>query len=230
MILDRPISPRRPSPALRAVALLALAALAASAGGCQAAGLLAYAIGGDTKTVSKKAQYRGLEGKTVAVLIDLDSETALRYNAAQVNLCTSISSALAQAGAEGPGARPADPRQIIKFQKDNPYWSTRPYSQLLRDLKVDRLVIVDVSEFSDHEPGNAAVWQGVVEANVLVAAAESTNPDDPLLRTGVHAEFPEDRPEGMLNSDGTTIEFGMLTTFAGKVSGLFYDHTEEVKR
>jgi hypothetical protein len=216
-------------PAARAAAVLGLVLLSASLGGCNIFGLATWLALGDEQTVSRKAQYHGLDNKSIAVLVNLDGETALRYKTAQINICQSVSASLAE---KLPGTRLVDPQQIAKFQRDNAYWSTRSYNELLAALKVDRLVIVDVSEYSDHEPGDANVWQGVVEADVIVAAADAKNPDDAVYKQRVQADFPEDQPMGIVDStaNSATIQLGMLNTFSKKTAWLFYDHDEVVKR
>jgi hypothetical protein len=204
-------------------ALVSLSAL--SLAGCEAGRFMAYAVGGDgTRTVQVKAQYRGLEGKTFAVLVASDDYTQFAYPGATAAIGRDVT---ARIGSEIPGASPLDPARVAQFQRENPYWITVPYGQLIERLGVERLVVIDLVEYSLREPGNAHVWQGQIVANVGVAEFGEGDGNAMSFSTTVKGRFPDNSSRvGVLNSDDKTIQFGLLADFSARTTNLFRDHEE----
>lgn len=199
---------------------LALALPLLPLSGCGAAGFGAYLFGGadKDKPLAVKGEYFGLAEKSVAVIVAADEFTYYEYPGAPLAVSRSVSQKLK---AVVPGVKLSDPQKIVEFQRDNPYWNTLPYSELIKRLKVDRLVYVDLSEFGLHEPGNAHIWRGVIIANISVAEADGKNPDDFAYTTIVKSEFPPNKPIGLLESDDKTVQAGLLALFSTHVGGLF---------
>jgi len=170
-----------------------------------------------------KPEYLGLANHSVAVVVIADDKTLYASPDAPRSLCQSVSSALVAAL---PGIRPTEPRQIEQFQRLNPYWETLPPGDLLQHLRVERLILIDVTNFSTHEPGNANVWQGTIVANVAVAEAEAKNPNNFVYRTNISAAYPEKSTLGVLNSDDQTIRLAMLQTFTRNLLARFVEPKE----
>ena len=210
-----------------AVVLAAGAVLAAMLPGCALVGATTYAIAGPTKTVTVPAEYTGLEGKSVAVMIAGDEYLLYRYPKAQILLATNIAARIVE---NIDGVRMVNPQPITKFQKENPEWMTLPYGELIQRVQVDRIVLVDLGDYRLHDPGNRELWRAVIEGNIGVVEADSRDPDNYAYYKGVRATFPEDGGVGVLESDQETVELAVTTLFAQKVAKLFYTHDEEVKR
>lgn len=198
------------------IALFALG-LVLTQSGCW---LAATAFGGE-KTYKVQAQYRGLQGKTVAVLVAADEYVLFTQPRAPQLLIQAVSRELA---AHVEDIRVVNPQRVAAFQQQNPYWSTTPYTRLIEELDVDRLVVVDLAEYRLHEPGNKHVWRGVITASVSVAEAERSDPDQLAFSTQVRALFPEDRQLGLVNADREQVELATLKLFALKVGRVFYNH------
>ena len=128
--------------------------------GCEAVGMVAYAIGGEQKE-NVQAQYRGLENSRFAVLVAADENTLYQSPEAPHAICTALTRELAT---RVPGAIAVPPKQMIEYQNQNPYWTTSPYDKILAKLDVDELVIVDIVQYQIHDKGNASVWRGTAVA------------------------------------------------------------------
>ncbi|MEX0777813.1 MAG: hypothetical protein WD042_19095 [Phycisphaeraceae bacterium] len=207
------------------LAMLLLAAVLVP--GCAVLGLAAYGVGGGTKTLKVDAQYRGLAGRSVAVVVAADEYVLYEFPNAPLAVGQVVSSELVT---HIPGLRVTDPRQVVDFQRANPYWATLPYGALVKRLGVERIVYVDLSQYSTHEPGNASLWQGVIAGGVSVVEAEAADPNNLAFSHAIRAAFPEGREIGVTGADNQTVEIGVLKTFAKKVAWLFYDHEETVPR
>jgi hypothetical protein len=173
--------------------------------------------------VDVKAQYYGLQNKTTAVLVTMDDHMLLEFRDADLRLDQAISQKIKS---NVPGSVVLAPLQMIKFQRAHPRLAAIPYGQLLKELKADRLLLVDVFEYRTHDPGNPHQWQGVCSAGISVAAADAPDPDDLVFSTQVHVEYPKDAEIGMINSDSASIEAALQTGFSMQVSWLFHDHKE----
>lgn len=190
--------------------------------GCNIAGFVAQSVSGDGKrSYDVEADYPGLEGKSAAVIVAADEMTLFAHPGVQSRVCRAVTTQLAL---DIPGIKLSDPEQVGKFQLDNPYWNTLTYSELLAKLKVERLVYIDLTQYATHDPGNSHVWQGSVVAGVSVAASDAVNPNNLVYASTVTANFPEDGRIGVLDSNDSIIQTGMLKTFSLKVSQLFHNH------
>jgi hypothetical protein len=124
------------------------------------------------------------------------------------------------------GVQVTDPAQVLKFQQDNPYWTARAPSQLIRALNVERLIIVEVGEYRTHESGNKHVLRGVVSGNVNLLEAEAPNPDNYAFGQSVRSVFPDETRTkiGTLTLSEELVETEARRRFAEDSAGLFYDH------
>lgn len=207
-------------------AVLALAIALVWLSGCTYLGYIANAVEGEGATVDKAAQYRGLEGKTIAVLVATDEYTLYEHPDAPAAVGRAVSRQIA---ADIKGVTMMDPKQLADFQKQNLYWHTMPYGDIVKRLKVDRVVYVDLAQFVTHDGGDKTLWRGTIDANVNVIAADAQNPDDLVFSTRTHASFPTDKEVGVLESNDQTIKAGTIGLFAQKVANLFRDHQAPAK-
>lgn len=208
--------PQRWSPALPLLLLALLPLLS----GCNIVAVVAHVASGP-RTVQISAQYKDLSGHRVAVMVLADDQTLYRFPQAPAAASRSVSRNLAE---HLPELQLMHPEDVIRFQHHTPYWNTLPYTALIRTLEVDRLILIELVDYRTHEPGNAAVWQGVISATVAVVEAESPDPDDLAFRTTVSARYPDGTRIGITDSDDATIQTAMLQIFAQNAARLFYDH------
>ncbi len=188
---------------------------------CQPAGWLAGAVAGGERTVDVAAEYRGLEQKKIAVLVAAPHTVLFEFPLAPLTVSRAVSGRLA---ADIPGATLSDPKQIVAFQRKNPQWLGVPTSQLIERLNVQRLVMIDLAEYSTHEPGNAHQFRGVVVAQISVTESGGDRTNNAAYSQVVSARYPEESGLGLLEEDADTIKLGMIDLFSRRVSGLFHDH------
>ncbi len=207
---------------------IAVVLLASATGGCQLFGYLSHVVagGGNEKKPRVEPEYLDLHDKTIAVLVNADEFTLYEHPEAPLAISLAVSARLA---VNVPGAKLVNPDQLVQWQRDNPYWNTLRYSRLIHKLNVDRIVFIDLVQYSTHEPGNQYVLRGMVVANVsVIEAAEGDGTggsgDDFAYATIVRTQFPEDSSVGLLDSDEQTVVLGMLANFSAHLSDLFHEH------
>ena len=209
--------------------------LASATGGCALFGYLGHVVAGsdDEKTKPRvEPEYLDLQDKTIAVLVNADEFTLYEHPEAPLAISLAVSARLA---VNVPGAKLVNPDQLVKWQRNNPYWNTLRYSRLVHKLNVDRIVFIDLVQYSTHDPGNRYVLRGTVVANVsVIEAAEADGTggsgDDFAYTTIVRTQFPGDNPVGLLDSDEQTVVLGMLANFSAHLSDLFHDEDKGVSK
>ncbi|MEM6756202.1 MAG: hypothetical protein AAF586_03475 [Planctomycetota bacterium] len=209
--------PTRPLARLRGVAIALLAATLLA--GCSHLDQI--------ERFDVEAEYLGLENKTIAVFVSADEFLLYRHPQVQDKVGRVIAGRLQE---NLDGARLMHPNQVATYQKDNPYWQTMMYSQLIERVGTDAIVLVDIVNYQLHEPGNRWEKRGSITANVGVIEANAPDADDFTYFNTVSNVFPEDLEYGIIDEEDSAIELGLLTLFSRDAAGLFYDHTVERKR
>lgn len=200
----------------RLTLIAGLFAIALALPGCQVAGWVVHGLTPEKAPEVIEPEYQGLIGKSVAVMVAADDRTV--YPNAQARICQYVTSRLV---VDVPGIRVTDPKQIAKFTKENPDWIAIPYGDLIREMKVDRIVYISVAQYATHEQGNKELWQGTLVARVGVIEADAKDPYKFVYASNQQVMYPPDQPMGMLKANDEMIETGMLTAFAEKLGAIF---------
>lgn len=209
---------------IRAIASICLVATVAISG-CNAVGFLG-AIEQErrrTGTITVEAEYRGLEGQSVAVVIDAQRDIYMTSPQIVGAILTEVIARLeASAGAQ----RIVSPQQVQTVLYDEPDLLDRTFDEVADRFDVTRLVVIQLDEFRLSEYGNEYVWNGHAAGNVMVVEADSYLEDDVRLERYVSVTFP-DKPNTTVDeipADGVALE--LLRRFANRTSWFFYDHKE----
>ncbi|MDP1661538.1 MAG: hypothetical protein Q8L55_06440 [Phycisphaerales bacterium] len=169
------------------------------------------------------AEYRGLVGKSYAVLVTAPAVIQASRPALAARVAVVVTETLQEhSGATGfvPGPR------IIEYQYNRPNWVAKPLGEVAKDLGVDRIIFVDISEYRLRDPGNQYVWEGVASALVGVVEADTSLPDDMIFQKRIEVKFPDaagytptDLPEGAVNTE-------LTRRLSDRIAWLFYTHEE----
>jgi hypothetical protein len=191
--------------------------------GCQLFGYIAKPFEGEPAKTEYSARYTDLADRRVTVLVAASDAVRYRFPRA-VPLVTEAVTQNLSANVEGLAL--TDPAATLEYEKQNPYWATFPPSRLLGQFQTDRLIILDLSEYRVHEPGNVNLWQGRIEASVSVYAIEAEDSDNSVFNARVSGGFPENTTTGLPKGDADTIQLGMIANFARQAARLFHDYKE----
>lgn len=219
---------RRPRPAWSlALVLAAAVALPAGLGGCVVGqlvgGMAASAQRSGSKTV--KAKYTGLKGKTFAVIVAADRSIQADHPAIVEVVTNEITRRLVEhAGASGvvPAA------DVLRYQFQNPGWVARSPTELQADFGVDRLILVDLQEYTLTDPGNAYIWAGVAGGlvQVLEAGTEQGTAGEFAFKESIRVRFPDEQGTTASSVPASTVQLELTRRFVRRASWLFYDHEE----
>ncbi|MFM1936780.1 MAG: hypothetical protein RI990_1739 [Planctomycetota bacterium] len=213
---------RAPRLALRAALGLAFAALAGAAG-CGVFGVASKV--GEAIEVEKKvevlAKYRGLENKTVAVLVNAERGVLYEYPTVVPNVAGNVAAGIRRHVA---GAQVLDWRESLSWSYRTPSWMTLPLGAVAEELGVDRVVLVDIYEFRLHPPGNRWIWDGLAAASVGIIERDSLDPDTFVEEYSVTVKFPDVPDLSRESAQEASVQTGLVAKFTQTVNKLFYDH------
>ena len=203
--------------------LLALASLAS-------AGCIAGTVGAIGQQIERgkkldvPAAYDGLEGKTVAVIVNADYATLHEHPSVVGMVTANVAVRIAQFVK---GASVLPPGEVLDWQYRTPQWRALPHGEVARELGVERLVFIDLFEYRLNPTGNSYIWDGAAAANIGVIEADSLSPDEFVFTTSIVARFPNKEGIGRESARRTDIERGLQTLFVTRTSWLFYRHIED---
>lgn len=173
--------------------------------------------------INVKGQYFDLANRSVAVVVSMSDYTEFNHPGAKSMITEEMTRRIK---ANVPGVTVTSPKKILAWQEDTPYWATRPPSALIRQLKVERLVLVEVGEYRTHEPGDKHVLRGVISASVNIVEAEAGDPDNFGASFTKNTMYPEpgESKIGRIGESEDSVELRTQVRFCETAAGLFYDH------
>lgn len=215
--------------------------------GCAAAGIAAVMADTWERTGSSMvyAEYDGLIGETVAVIVNtdmvirmeeptIDGDIQLLLTARLENPQDSKGEYLGvrtgidpETGVPNAGGVRFVPFPLVRqFVLQNPSWPAWPFEDVAKALGATRLVIVDIYEFRFNEPGNAYLWDGQMSARVSVIESHEGYVDDYAFEREIRVRFPDKTGVSRSDMSRQVVRGRLVNRFVDRVGWLFYDHEE----
>lgn len=215
----------RGSTHLCCVFCLALIGLGATLPGCAAGKLIGAMAEAEEsqRLVETPPRYRGLENRTVAVVVQTDYATMFEHPGL---VSTVTGGVTAWIGRHVPNAQVLSPDLVLEWQYRTPQWNALPLGDLPRQLTVDRVVFIDVLEYRLNPPGNRYLWDGVAVSRVGVVEADGLDPDAFVDTFEIVAKFPDMEGVGRESATASQIETGLLREFVKRNAWPFHLHYE----
>lgn len=206
---------------------LGLGLLPLGTGGCQVIGFFAGAYQDNTpKTV--EALYTGLEGKSFAVVVAADRGVQGDFPGLVDYIVTRVTGRLAEPTNKPLAGGYVPVEQVLKYAYDNPGWPAKTREVLAKSLGgVERLVIVEITEYRLHDPGNSYTWDGLASAQVSVYELEGSLPESPVYQKTVSVPFPDDKGSGPEQIAQSGVNTALAQRLIDRVSWIFYEHEEK---
>ena len=217
-MFDKTISlARRPI----ALALLGLAAVPLF--GCNVLGVPILLFGKEpTKKVA--AEYPYLDGKKVCILIWAEDDTQFRYPYVRLEVSEHVRIALNGTVRD---ITFIPNRQVVEFQDRNPSWAEQDPAQIGQRFGAERILLVELTQYTTREPGSRHLYRGHIGANVKVYDPAYSN-SAPTYKTALETAYPPDSM-GSYGTNDRSIRLAMMQAFAAELAGRFYERQEKVK-
>ncbi len=194
-------------------ACLLLLSLPLVTAGCHA---LALFLPEPTKTV--KAEYPYLTDKKLCVVVRAPDEMVFEYPNLQLEIADHVRVAF-----EGNvrGLSLVEPKKIVDFQRSDPAWETMDPAALGKKFEADRVLEIDLTQYSTREPDSPYLYRGHITAAVRIYNTEYPNTQH-AYESEVRTVYPPDGP-GKYGTNDRVIRGAMLDAFGQDVAAKFYD-------
>jgi len=205
------------------IGLLCILTLLPLVGGCRLFGAM-FLLFAPEPTRTEEAKYPYLTDKKVCIVIWTDSYTAMEYPFVRLELSEHIVDAI-KANVHGVSFIPN--RSVIKLQDKDAAWDRTHPAQLGKRFGADRVLMIDVTQYTMREPESTYLYRGRNAANVRVY-----NPDypdaAPVHEATVETVYPPDS-HGAWGSEEKSIRKLTMEAFAQEIAAQFYDRQVKVE-
>lgn len=206
-------------------AFAALLGITALLGGCAALSYPAYVLAGAAPAKKQKAEFDGLRGQTVAIVIycNLDVSYEFRYSDIRLELGSALREQLTKNVKD---CRVVTPLRVARYQDQNVHWDTLPMPQVGRDLQADYVLYVSLLEFTTREPGSANLARGRIRADLSLWNTHPEKGADGCVwrKENVSVIYPQDAPIGATAPNVTPLRMDTENIFADLVAKYFYEY------
>jgi hypothetical protein len=194
-----------------------LLALLAANSGCKllASPLLLW---GPEPTKVVPAEFPYLQGKKVCVVVWADSETLFEYQWVPLEVSEHVAAAM-KPNVRGISFIPN--RNVVELQRRDVDWDRRDPTVLGARFGADRVLMIELTQYTTREPESPHLCRGRIAANVKVYNVQYQN-SDPVFKTSVEVVYPPDSA-GPWGTNDDAIRKATMEAFAGELAGKFYD-------
>ncbi len=200
---------------IKLAAVLGLAAGMLTLPGCMAA-----AAEGRMKGEAVAAQYDGLHHHSVAIVVYADDATLWEYASAREDVAAFVAQELRT---NMPTIRLMNNREVSNWQQETLHWEALSVKDMGKHFSVDRVIYLELLEYSAHEPGSTDLLRGRIRATAKVYETDTPG-DAPTWHGDIEAFFPEDSPADISRTNELTVRKHALESFSKKLVDYFYDH------
>lgn len=191
--------------------------------GCQLVAL-PFLLWGQEPTKDVPAEFPHLQQKEVCLVVWCDADTLFEYPNVRFELSEYVAVAM-RANVAGITFIPN--RQVTELQTRESKWEREPPGRLGAKFGADRVLAIELTQYTMREPDSPHLYRGRIAANLRVYDANT--PDARWLwQSNVDVAFPPGSvaPWG---TDENTVRRGAMEAFATEVANKFYDRKVKVK-
>ena len=202
------------------LAMLVLLGCCPLLGGCQQTGYFLYLFAPVMPAKSVAAEYEGLAGHSVAVVVFADQQVQYEYPFARLTLSSAVA---AELKAQFKDATVVDVRKVVRYQDENLYWETMDKTQLARALGADYVLLVCLTTYGTREPGSLNLYRGTIAAQPALFEASKPEPSCQVWKGQINVTYPPSEG-GTPATDDRGIRQTAEKLFARQLVQKFYKH------
>ncbi len=162
--------------------------------------------------------YAGLAGKSLAIVIYAPAATVHEYPVTQLEISHFIAD---EVRLHVPIKGLLAPEDVVDWQNSALNWQALPEKEIARHFSVDRVLFVEVLEFSTRKIIGASPLQGRLRC--LCKVAETDGENDALGWSGVvDVSWPPNRPLDPTQTNEDPVRYRAMESFAKRLVGYFY--------
>ena len=188
-----------------------LLGLVAAMAGCSGPGL------GGTDAKKYPADYQGLEGKTLAIVVYVDSATNFEFPSAREEISNFVTQ---QIQTTMPKTRLVPYDMVIRWQNETINWQALTPSDIANHFNVDAVMMVDVLEYATRERDVKNLVRGRLRALVHITEKDQSTP---AWRKEIGALWPARSALEVNRSSDLTARMRVLEAFSVTLVNHFHD-------
>jgi hypothetical protein len=189
-------------------------------GGCRALAVMF----GEKQTRKVPAKWPHLIDKKVCILVRADWEILFEHSQVQLEVADHVALAL-ESCVEGVTVVP--PQKVVDYQRRFSEWEREDPAQIGRRFEADRVLEIDLTQYTTREPDSPHLYRGHIAA--VVNVYNVAYPDsEAAFSSEVRTSYPSNSP-GAWGTSEREIRRATLEVFAQDAAGLFYDREVEVE-
>jgi len=193
--------------------------------GCQFFGVLAKTYE-DTGSKDVAPEYTGLNGKTFAVVIVVDPSLMPTNPGLPDYVLGKMTERLADPAHDTGATGYVAALEVARYMVRNPGWTARPVTEIGKDLGVEALIWVEITEYRFHEPGNPYVYDAIAGGTVGVFDLTSPTPSEFAFRKSISVTAPDKKRTPVGDIPYEAVNTLLARRFVDRASWAFYTHEE----
>lgn len=207
------------------IALFASVLLVASLAsiGCKAIAM-PWLMWGEEPTKPVPAEFPHLAGKKVCILVWADADTRFEFQHVQYELSEFLVAAL-KPNVKGITFVPN--RGVVDYQRADADWDRKPPAKVGAKFSADRVLMIDLTQYSTREADNPHLYRAHIAASVKVYGTDDFDAG-PVYKTTLETLYPTGAAGEWGTSEDSIRKSGM-EAFAAEVAGKFYERQVKVK-
>lgn len=197
--------------------------------GCTLVGALAGKI---VPEPTLPAQYAGLQGQSVAVMVWAPEGTLIDFPAVRLDVAGSLQNKLQQAVAaktkEVKGISfPTPPASVVRLQENHPELEASPLVDVAPQLGTSRVIYVEIENLQTRSDASVELYRGSGSATMKVVEVSDGVAKIAYEESGIAAVFPPNaREEGRPEGNDTVMYAGTVSELTSELAKRFVPHKE----
>jgi hypothetical protein len=184
--------------------------------GCQAMAM-PFLMWGEEPTKNVPAEFPHLEGKKLGILVWADNDTLFEFRNVQLELSEYVAASLK---ANVKKLNLIANRTVVDYQRSDADWDRKPPAEVGAALGADRVLLIELTQYTTREPDSPHLYRGRISANVKVYDTSVAN-SSPTYKSTVETVYPP--------GAAASVRDAAMRTFAADVTGRFHDRKVKVK-
>lgn len=207
------------------ILLLLFCSFLFTASGCGVVKYLGYVLLGNEEQKAK-AEYAGLNDKKVLILLNTPDGMEYSYPQSRESLIIACQQIL-KANIETISF--CDYQMVEDFILRELDWISVPTSTLAKKFGADRVLYIDIYDFTLQDTDSIGIYQGQVNAEVKIYETDSKAeaPNRSLYSFYIDLKYPENHPLAATPEAKYRVLSGTIKLTAYEICKHFFDHTEK---
>ena len=198
--------------------------------GCAILGALAYKVAPEPTI---PAQYAGLRGQSVAVMVWAPEGTLIDFPEVRLDVAGSLQKKLEQAAAaktkEVAGVSfPTSAASIVRLQENEPELEAVPLVEVAPRLNASRVIYVEIETLQTRSDASVELYRGSASATMKIVEVSGGKGTVVYEESGIAAVFPPNaREEGSIEGNDSVMYAGSVNELTSQIAKRFVPHLED---